>query len=127
MIKRIFKRYDLSVAVESSTVSQTFELDKNIHSVHGVLVTSSHDDLLYYRGSQRIELNRDELFPQNYESKLLMSGVNVSPNRRYYETGALEPGNYKLKVDYTDTIDMRTEFVPYRVSVYLEVELKEEI
>ena len=33
--------------------TKTFELDKNIATVTGLLFTSDKDDLLYYRGSQK--------------------------------------------------------------------------
>ena len=54
-----------------------------------------------------------------------MSGLNVSPNERYYNLGGVTPGNFKLKVEYKDTPDSRLAFVAYRVSIYLDVEVKE--
>ena len=125
MRKRIKKSFDINVAASGSVVSQTFELDKNIILIHGLLLTSSRDDLMYYRGSQRIEINRDEIFPEGYESKLLMSGINVSPNDRYYSLGGKEPGNFKVKMDYTDTNTPVIAFDLYRVSIYLDCEIEE--
>lgn len=123
MIKIVKKRFDLQVEEANSTVSQTFELDKNIVSIKGVLLTSSNDELLYYRGSQKIEINKEEIFPENYESKLLMSGINVSPCKRFYNLGSFPPGNGSVKIDYKDTDDARTSFQPYRVSLYLDCEM----
>jgi len=125
MRKRIKKRFDVAVPGSGSVVSQTFDLDKNIVLIHGLLLTSSRDDLMYYRGSQKIEINRDEIFPDGYESKLLMSGVNVSPDDRYYSLGGKEPGNFKVKIDYTDTDTPVIAFTPYRVSLYLNCEIEE--
>lgn len=119
----IKKRFDILITVSDAVYSQTFELDKTIKFVKGVMLTADKDDLLYYRGSQKIEVNRFELFPEGYESKLLMSGINCSPNERYYETGELPIGNAQLKVNYKDTSDGRTQFSPYRVSIYLDCEL----
>jgi hypothetical protein len=120
MLKPVRKRFDLAVAAANATVSQTFELEKTVMSIKGLLLTSSMDDMLYFRGSQRIEINKDEIFPEGYESKLLMSGINVSPNKRYYDLGGMKPGSGIIKMDFTDADDGRTVFAPYRVSLYLD-------
>jgi hypothetical protein len=124
MSKRVKKRYDIDITAANAIHTKTFELDKTVEKVYGLLFTSDRDDLMYYRGSGKVEINSDEIFPEGYESKLLMSGLNVSPNDRYYNLGGVPPGNFKVKVEYKDTPDARLQFVPYRVSVYLDVEIK---
>jgi hypothetical protein len=121
----IKKRFDVSVTAGDRIFSQTFELDKNIIFIKGILLTADKEDLLYFRGSQRIELNKQEVFPENYESKLLMCGINVSPNSRYYNTGNLPVGNGLLKIEYQDRNDTRLAFETYRVSIYLDCEQTE--
>jgi len=113
------KRFDIFINTALQVVTQIFELDKNITTIKGILVTSDKDDMLYYRGSQRIEINKAEVLPDNYESKLLMTGINLSPNHRYYEVGDLPAGNGHVKIIYTDREDTRATFEPYRVSLYL--------
>lgn len=125
MSKRVKKRYDIDVTAANALHTKTFELDKTVEKVHGILFTSDRDDLTYYRGSGKVEINSDEIFPEGYETKLLMSGLNVSPNDRYYNLGGVAPGNFKVKVEYKDTADARLQFVPYRVSIYLDVEIKD--
>lgn len=127
MVKRIKKRFDIDISAANAVHSKTFELDKNITTVHGLVITSDRDDLLYHRGAQKIELNRQEVFPENYESKLLMSGINVSPNDRYYNLGGLLPGNGKLTVAFKDSNYLDWTFVAYRVSIYLDCEMDETI
>lgn len=124
MGKRIKKRYDIDVTAANVLHSKTFELDKTVEKVHGILFASDRDDLMYYRGSGKVEINSDEIFPEGYETKLLMSGLNVSPNDRFYNLGGVPPGNFKIKVEYKDTADARLQFVAYRVSIYLDVEIK---
>lgn len=119
------KRFDLLVTESGKSISQSFELDKNIPLIVGLLLTSNRDDLLYYRGSQRLEVNKQEVFPEGYESKLLMTGINVSPNTRYYDTGQLATGNRIIKMEYTDHNDTRAPFEPYRVSLYVSCEQTE--
>jgi hypothetical protein len=127
MLKVIKKRYDIQVIDANKGVNKSFELDKNIKKINGVLVTSDKDDLLYYRGTQKIEINNQEFFPENYESKLLMSGINVSPNQRYYIINTENIGNGIVKLSYTDSDDGRTAFVPYRVSLYVDCEMEDEL
>ena len=127
MLKPVKKRFDISVTAANKTVSQTFELDKNIKGVKGVLLTSDRDDLLYFRGTQKIEINKEEYFPDNYESKLLMSGVNVSPKQRYYDLGDVNPGNSLVKLMYTDSDSLQAPFTAYRVSLYLDCEMEDEL
>ena len=127
MLKVIKKRYDIQVIEANKGVNKSFELDKNIKKINGVLVTSDKDDLLYYRGPQKIEINNQEFFPENYESKLLMSGINVSPNQRYYIINTENIGNGIVKLSYTDADDGRTAFVPYRVSLYVDCEMEDEL
>jgi hypothetical protein len=124
MAKRIKKRYDIDVQTANAISSKTFELDKTVTAIHGILFTSDRDDLVYYRGSAKVEINSDEIFPEGYETKLLMSGLNVSPNDRFYNMGGVLPGNFKVKVEYKDTADARLQFAAYRVSIYLDVEIK---
>lgn len=125
MPKRVKKRYDIDVTAANAIHSKTFELDKTVQKVHGILFASDRDDLMYYRGSGKVEINSDEIFPEGYETKLLMSGLNVSPNDRFYNLGGVLPGNFKVKVEYKDTADARLQFTAYRVSIYLDVEIKD--
>lgn len=124
MGKSVRKRFDLQVNAARTTVSATFNLDKTIQVIRGLLVTSSRDDLIYHRGTQRIEINGEEFFPENYESKLLMSGLNIAPHTRFYDMENIPSGNGILKVTYNDADSDVANFQPYRVSIYLLAELE---
>ena len=124
MLKTLKKRFDLKVVEPNSLVVKTFELDKNIKYVLGILISSDRDDLLYYRGSQKIELNKEEFFPEGYESKLLMSGINIAPKSRYYDLDKVPAGVGSLKVSYLDTENPFMGFEPYRVSIYVDCEIE---
>lgn len=124
--KIVKKRFDLQITEQNKITSKTFELEKNITSIKGLLINSDRDDLLYYRGSQKIEINAEEIFPEGYESKLLMSGINIPPRGRYYALGNVPPGNGLVRVEYKDIPDARAPFIPYRVSLYLRCEMIDE-
>ena len=123
MNKIVKKRFDINVVAPNGKVTGNFELDKNIIRIKGLLITSDKDDLLYLRGTNKIEINKEEYFPDNYESKLLMSGINVSPMLRYYDLGGVNPGNGNIRIEYTDRDDGRTAFAAYRVSFYFDCEI----
>lgn len=125
MLTRIKKRYDIEITQENGLHTRTFELDKNIVKVYGLLLESNRDDFLYYRGTCKIELNRQEIFPEGYAAKLLLSGINVSPNDRYYDLGCLEPGNGQIRVEYKDNPHILLTYENYRVSLYLDCEITE--
>lgn len=118
----IKKRFDLFAKQANQNVKAEFELDKNITRITGILLTSDREEMLYHRGTQKIEINNEEIVPEKYESKLLQSGLNVSPNERFYKINNNATGNRLLKVDYNDSDDGRTGFTPYRISIYLECE-----
>lgn len=124
MKQTIKKRFDIIVKEARSNVREQFELDKNVTRVTGILLTSDREDLLYHRGSQKIEINNEEVVPEKYESKLLLSGLNVSPNERFYKINNTGTGNRILKMDYIDADDGRSSFYPYRVSIYVECEIE---
>lgn len=118
-MKTVKKRFDINIANLEQSTPEKFELDKVVTHVKGILLTSDKDDMLYFRGTVKIEINEEEIFPENYEAKLLMSGVNVAPNQRYYDLGKIPVGNRNVKISYTDHEDSRAGFEAYRVSVYL--------
>ena len=119
-MKPVRKRFDIQITTANSSTTEIFEMEKSIVAYKGMLFTSNMDDMLYFRGSQRVEINKDEIFPDGYETKLLMSGINVTPNARYYNLENMKPGNGQVKIEFVDTDDGRTIFTPYRVSLYLD-------
>jgi hypothetical protein len=119
MSNKIIKRFDIAVAAANAKVSKSIDLEKTITHIEGLLLTSDKDDLLYYRGSQKIEISKEEIFPETFESKLLMSGVNVAPNKRFYELDHVANGNGNVKIEYQDKDDSRADFEAYRISLYL--------
>jgi hypothetical protein len=114
----IKERFDLNITSSESVFKAEFELDKNAKFLIGIALTSDRDDLLFYRGSQKILLNEIELFPDGFESKLLLSGLNVAPDNRMITLGELPTGNGKIDLSYTDTDHVMASFTPYRVTLY---------
>jgi hypothetical protein len=123
LTRSVPKRYSFIVDQAGRSYQKKFELDRNIRLVRAVMLTSSQPHLLFYRGSVRLEISGDEIFPEDYESKLLMSGINVPPNEKYYEFGnGVLAGNGEIKLLYKDVENILGPFEPYEVSLYLECE-----
>ena len=117
------KRFDIQVAQRGQTVTGKFELDKMAKVIKGIKVTSDREDLLFYRGTQKIEINGKERFEENYESKNLQSSLNVDVNNRYKDMRDTETGNGLIVMTYFDNQHPLYAFSPYRVSLYVEYEI----
>ncbi|MBQ4818874.1 hypothetical protein [Aquimarina sp. MMG016] len=79
-----------------------FELPKYTKLVKGIQLISDYPDRLYYRGRQRIEIGGEELFPDGFESKILMSSLSVAPRERFFELGDVLPGDLSVKIRFED-------------------------
>ncbi|MDQ3073033.1 MAG: hypothetical protein M3Q97_07215 [Bacteroidota bacterium] len=122
-MKYIYKRFAITIDQALSTYSKKFELDKNVRLVRALQITSDKPEQLYNRGSQRIEISGDELYPEDYDSKLLMSGISVAPDKRFVELGnGVMPGNGEVKVLYKD-FNGPVAFSAYSVVLILKCEL----
>jgi hypothetical protein len=123
--KYVYKRFSFTVTGANASYPKKFDLDKNVSVVSALLLSSDQPNMLFYRGSQKIEINSDELYPEDYESKLLMSGISVPPDERYVELGnGVLSGNGEVKLLYKDKDNPATVFAPYDVVLNLKCELK---
>jgi hypothetical protein len=119
------KPFTFTVSAEGEPVSKKFDLDKNVKLVRGILMSSNYPNLLFYRGSQRIEISGEEIFPENYESKILMSGISVAPDQKFRTLGnGVVAGNGEVKILYKDTANTHAPFESYSVTIILQCEMK---
>ncbi len=114
----IKERFDLFITAAGETVKTTVDLDKNASVVTGIAITSNDENLLHARGTQGIRINDTEVLPENYESKLIMTGLNVSPNARMIDLSDFPAGNRRVEIQFTDVENAAVGFSPYRVSFY---------
>jgi hypothetical protein len=119
------KTFTFLVDTEGQPLNKKFDLDKNVKLVHAILLSSNMPNLLFYRGSQRIEISGDEIFPEDFESKILMSGMSVPPDQKYRSLGnGVLAGNGEVKVQFKDTANPNAPFAAYKVSIILQCEMK---
>jgi hypothetical protein len=114
-----YKVYTFDVTTAGQSISPEFDLEKNVKDVVGIALSADLRDLLFYSGTQRIDIGGIEIFPEGYESNLLMAGITVKPNDKFHTfSPALSPGNGKIKLYFVDkTNPAIITFRPYRVTV----------
>lgn len=122
MIKFFSKDFDVQITAAGQSVKKTFELDKSVKAITHYTILSNREDLAYYRGSFRLEINKDEIVPDGYSTKKIMCWPTVSANDRLKSIGKRSTGNGLIDFEYTDTNDGLTVFAPYTVSLSVEGE-----
>ena len=101
---------------------KTFELDKSVKTITHYTILSNREDLAYYRGSFRLEINKDEIAPEGYSVKKVMCWASVPADKRLKSIGRRDTGNGQISFEYTDTYDGLTAFQPYVVTISVEGE-----
>ena len=122
MIKFFSKDFDVQITAAGQSVKKTFELDKSVKAITHYTILSNREDLAYYRGSFRLEINKDEIVPDGYSTKKIMCWPTVSANDRLKSIGKRSTGNGLIDFEYTETNDGLTVFAPYTVSLSVEGE-----
>lgn len=122
MIKFFSKDFDVQITTAGQTVRKTVELDKSVKHITHYTILSNREDLAYYRGSFRLEINKDEIVPENYSTKKVMCWASVSANDRLKSIGKRSTGNGLIHFEYTDKDDGLTNFQPYTVTLSVEGE-----
>lgn len=110
--------FEMEVTKSGEKVTEEFELFYNESAdLYGLLLASDREDLVFYRGTLEVLLSGNEIIPENYDAKLLMSGLNVPPGERFQYTEFFV-GNGKLEVRYQDTEHPKAPFQPYKLKIY---------
>ena len=111
---------DVFVTAPNQAFKSSVEVDKHASKIIGINFRSTFDDRMFYRGSQRLTINEREIYPEGYESKMIMQGLNVPANDRIVDLGEeMLPGNRKVEIEYRDTNHPSSAFTPYRVRLYI--------
>lgn len=125
-IKIIKEWVDVSITSANQIFKENFEVDKHASKIIGIAFTTNNDSMPYFRGSQKISINEKEIYPEGYESKLLMQGFNVPVNERIISFGEeLEPGNRKVEIEYKDEDHPSVAFSAYKVRLYVYSRISE--
>ncbi len=122
----LYKWFDILVTEADKTYSVTYELDKTVAYITGIGLDTNREKLLYQRGTQKIEINRQEIVPEGFLSKRLYHLPTIEAHLRFLRRGGKIPvGNGIVKVDYKDTSDALAPFEPYWIRITLDCILKD--
>jgi hypothetical protein len=127
MLKPYKKEFDIQITQANATVKQTFEVDKSVKNLCAVMLVSNRPDLIVYRGSLRLEINKEEILPDGFSASRLFSGIVVKPNDRPYDIGKNPAGNGLIKIEYTDADDGRTIFAAHTVTLCVDGEREDTV
>lgn len=119
-LKIIKEWVDVNITAANQVFKESFDVDKHVSKIIGIAFTTNNDSMPYYRGSQKVAINEKEIYPEGYESKLLMQGFNVPVNERIIKLGEeLDPGNRKVEIEYKDEDHPAIAFAAYKVRLYV--------
>ena len=122
MAKYFSKDFNISITTAGQSIKQNFELDKTMKTVTHFTILSNREDLLYYRGSFGLDINKEEVITEGYSVKKVVCWPSVPADLRLKCIGAMEAGSGVIKFQYSDTPDGLTTFQPYTVTLSLEGE-----
>lgn len=120
MKKPYSRTFLIPVAISGESIKRTFELDKSVLNVTMVGLNANREELLYYRGSFRLEISKEEIFPEDTPAKKIYTLPSVDANIRSYRIGEIPLSNGQINIQYKDTDDGRTAFVPYTVLLLID-------
>lgn len=126
MAKFFSKDFDVEITTAGQSVKKTFELDKSMKTVTHYTVLSNREDLMYYRGSFGLEINKDEVVAEGYSVKKIFCWPSVAADLRLKTIGRRETGSGLINFQYSDKSDGLTTFAPYTVTLSVEGEREED-
>lgn len=122
MAKYFSKDFDVQVTQAGQSIKQGFELDKTMKTVTHFTILSNREDLLYYRGTFGLDINKEEVIAEGYSAKKVVCWPSVPADLRLKCIGSMETGSGVIKFYYKDSNDGVTTFSPYTVTLSLEGE-----
>ncbi|MCD6068907.1 MAG: hypothetical protein K0S33_3733 [Bacteroidetes bacterium] len=122
MSKFFSRDYDVQITAAAQTFRKTIELDKSVKAITHYTILSNREDLAYYRGSFKLDINKDEIAPDGYSVKKVMCWPTIPPDARLKSIGRRETGNGQIQFEYTDSNDGLTTFQPYVITLSVEGE-----
>lgn len=95
------------------------ETDKAYRKVTGVQFNSTDSNALKDAVFSKFEIDSNELFPDGFEVKLIQTGLDLSPNERFYKVDEKAEGS-TVAGSYKDAGNASA--YPYNAYIYLRLE-----
>lgn len=119
----VYKRLPIKVSEYRRPITNpSFVLEKNLKAIHGIYVTCDQEAKVF-DATARVEINGEELFPQDFEVQNLFAYASVPVNDRIFDLGAFPAGNGVVKVTvYDGSAPSGPIAQPYTLSFYFKCE-----
>lgn len=113
----------VQVSTSGAYIDREFDFDSRVKRIVSMQVIADFPDKAYFRGTQGIEINGDQIMPEEVDTKILMSNSGVDPNPRFLDLGDVKPGNLKCRIKYRDSEHPTAAFAPYKVKYLFKCEI----
>lgn len=115
-----YQKLEISVTGANAEITKDADADKLMERITGIHVTTSDSNGIKNGTFTRFDIDGTEVFCPGYEAKLLSTGMEVSPNDKYYKLDEPAKG-VPISIKYKDGNAAGTTF-PYTVNITLRLE-----
>lgn len=102
-----------------ATVPATASIDINYKRTQGIAIGTTNLSALNGTTFQKCEIDGVEIFPPNYETKMLYAGNEVTPNDKFYKIDE-RAENLTIALSIKDGSVAGVSY-PYTITVYLDL------
>lgn len=110
--------YSIDISTALSDKKLDIVLENDITKIVGVKINSQLDVQAYNRGTIGIKIDKKEVFPDDFEAKNIMAGLDCPPQKRFWELEK-EVKQNQIELFYKDNSHPSIAFAVNRVNVVL--------
>ncbi len=111
-----FERASFSVPGAENRIEVSHNTDSLTKKIVGIAVTTDDEDA-FLASTISINIKGQEIFPTNFEARMLHTGQEVAPNKKYFIFNApIDVSRDEIRIVYTDGDNFTTA---YNVTVIL--------
>jgi hypothetical protein len=120
-MKIIYQNIKINIAADNSTVTEnTAVIDKKGQEVLGLAIFSKRLDQVDLRGSFRLDLGGQPIFPENTDTKMLTTNASVPVKEKFYMfPEPIAVGNSAIDWRYKCDANALVPFVAHDVTLVL--------
>ena len=110
----------IKIRVPESGSQVKFEADTNkrYQTVNGLFFSLPEEKAI--SGSTiGLRLNNDEIFPEEFEVKLITTGIQANTNNRFYDSLEVEAAGSRIEGKFIDS--GKADIYPYTAKLYLRL------
>lgn len=114
-LRVVYKKLNTTIDAANKTIKTDLTLEKDIVKVTGIALSTNNEDGIQTL-TNRLEINGVEIFPQEFESKMIYCYATVEGDKRFFNLDQ-PSGNGVVKIACIDT--KANNFTAYNINFYL--------